>query len=70
MNLTTELRRVIGIAAQRWPLTPRRQAAFRFLYCWLRVSREYGRPTFNDFRVQAARCVYARTCMLEWRKAA
>ncbi len=52
-------------------MSQRQQLAREFVLCWLAVCTMYGRRTYSDFRVLAARRRYlvcvARDC---WKRAA
>jgi len=40
------------------PLTRRQEAALNFIVTWKLICRRYGRRTFCDYRVRAARLRY------------
>jgi len=70
-TILAEQRRVLQIAAAIPRMTPQQLAAFEFLSRWLDVSRRYGRHTYRDVRVQAARREYRSACASnQWSKAA
>lgn len=51
-------------------MTHRQLLAREFVFCWLAVCSLYGRRTFTDYRVQAARRRYIAACEAPQRLAA